>query len=196
MLVLTGFDDERRGVEAVAAGAQDYLVKGATAGAVLHRSLRYAVERRRAELTQQQLSIAQLEARENARLERGLLPAPLVSDPRLALATHYRPGRRRALLGGDFYDAVEEPGGRVHLVVGDVAGHGPDEAALGVCLRIAWRTLVLARRAGRRPARPPAGGARAGAPRRGRLHHLVHGHARARPLAARPCGWRAIRRRC
>jgi serine phosphatase RsbU (regulator of sigma subunit) len=145
VLVLTGLDDERRGVEAVAAGAQDYLVKGETTGAVLHRSLRYAVERRRAELAQQQLSIAQLEARENARLERGLLPAPLVSDPRLALATHYRPGRRRALLGGDFYDAVQDPDGRVHAVVGDVAGHGPDEAALGVCLRIAWRTLVLAR---------------------------------------------------
>jgi serine phosphatase RsbU (regulator of sigma subunit) len=144
VLVLTGLADERRGVEAVAAGAQDYLVKGGTSGAVLHRSLRYAVERRRAELVQQQLSIARLEARENARLERGLLPAPLVSDPALALATHYRPGRRRALLGGDFYDAVQEPGGRVHAVVGDVSGHGPDEAALGVCLRIAWRTLVLA----------------------------------------------------
>src|SRR5687768_14143801 len=42
VLVLTGLDDERRGVEAVAAGAQDYLVKGETTGAVLHRSLRYA----------------------------------------------------------------------------------------------------------------------------------------------------------
>jgi serine phosphatase RsbU (regulator of sigma subunit) len=144
VLVLTGLDDERRGVEAVAAGAQDYLVKGATSGAVLHRSLRYAVERRRAELAQQQLSIARLEARENARLERGLLPEPLVSDPTLALATHYRPGRRRALLGGDFYDAVQEPGGAVHVIVGDVSGHGPDEAALGVALRIAWRALVLA----------------------------------------------------
>jgi serine phosphatase RsbU (regulator of sigma subunit) len=28
-------------------------------------------------------------------------------------------------------------------LIGDVSGHGPDEAALGVCLRIAWRTLVL-----------------------------------------------------
>ena len=28
-------------------------------------------------------------------------------------------------------------------MIGDVAGHGADEAALGVCLRIAWRTLVL-----------------------------------------------------
>lgn len=144
VLVLTGLDDERRGVEAVAAGAQDYLVKGSVSGVLLARSLRYAVERRRAELTQQQLSIAQLEARENARLERGLLPAPLVADPRLALATHYRPGRRRALLGGDFYDAVQVPDGTVHVVIGDVSGHGPDEAALGVCLRIAWRTLVLA----------------------------------------------------
>jgi serine phosphatase RsbU (regulator of sigma subunit) len=32
----------------------------------------------------------------------------------------------------------------VHLLIGDVSGHGPDEAALGVALRIAWRTLVLA----------------------------------------------------
>ena len=144
VLVLTGLDDERRGVEAVAAGAQDYLVKGTTGGALLARSLRYAVERRRAELTQQQLSIAQLEARENARLERGLLPALLVSDPALTLATHYRPGRRRALLGGDFFDAFQTPDRTVHAVIGDVCGHGPDEAALGVCLRIAWRTLMLA----------------------------------------------------
>ena len=144
VLVLTGLDDERRGIEAVGAGAQDYLIKGSTSGVLLARSLRYAVERRRAELTQQQLSIAQLEARENARLERGLLPEPLVSDPTLVLASHYKPGRRRALLGGDFFDAVQTPGGTVHVVVGDVSGHGPDEAALGVSLRIAWRTLVLA----------------------------------------------------
>ena len=111
---------------------------------LLARALRYAAERRRAELTAQQLSIAQLEARENARLERGLLPAPLVSDPCLRLATHYRPGRRRALLGGDFFDAVQVGDDTVHVLIGDVSGHGPDEAALGVCLRIAWRTLVLA----------------------------------------------------
>jgi serine phosphatase RsbU (regulator of sigma subunit) len=144
VLVLTGLADEGRGVEAVAAGAQDYLVKGSTSGVLLARALRYAAERRRAELTAQQLSIAQLEARENARLERGLLPEPLVRDPRLELATEYRPGRRRALLGGDFFDAVEIEDGTVHALIGDVSGHGPDEAALGVCLRIAWRTLVLA----------------------------------------------------
>ena len=143
VLVLTGFDDERRGVAAVAAGAQDYLVKGQIDGHGLARAVRYAVERRRAEETRQQLEVARLHAEENARLERGLLPAPLVSDPALRLSAHYRPGRLRALLGGDFYDAVQDPDGTVHAVIGDVSGHGPDAAALGVCLRIAWRALVL-----------------------------------------------------
>jgi serine phosphatase RsbU (regulator of sigma subunit) len=143
VLVLTGLDDERRGIEAVVAGAQDYLVKGQTDGQGLSRAVRYAVERRRADEARQQLELARVHAEENARLERGLLPAPLVSDPRLQLSAHYRPGRRRALLGGDFYDAVQDPAGAVHAVIGDVSGHGPDAAALGVCLRIAWRTLVL-----------------------------------------------------
>lgn len=34
--------------------------------------------------------------------------------------------------------------GSLHVVVGDVCGHGPDEAAIGVSLRAAWRALVLA----------------------------------------------------
>jgi serine phosphatase RsbU (regulator of sigma subunit) len=148
VLVLTGLDDERRGIEAVGAGAQDYLVKGQIEGLGLGRAVRYAVERGRADEARQQLEVARVQADENARLERGLLPAPLVRDPRLTLSAHYRPGRRRALLGGDFYDAVEDASGAVHAVIGDVSGHGPDEAALGVCLRIAWRTLIIG---GRQP---------------------------------------------
>jgi serine phosphatase RsbU (regulator of sigma subunit) len=144
ILVLTGLDDALRGIEAVAAGAQDYLIKGKVDGDVLWRAIRDAVEPRRAEQAQSQLQAARMHAQENARLERGLLPTPLVSDPRLALAAHYRPGRSRALLGGDFYDAVQDRDGAVHAIIGDVCGHGPDEAALGVLLRIAWRTLVMA----------------------------------------------------
>jgi serine phosphatase RsbU (regulator of sigma subunit) len=59
------------------------------------------------------------------------------------IALFYRPGSARALLGGDFYDVVQTDSG-LHLIIGDVSGHGPDEAALGVALRIAWRSLVLA----------------------------------------------------
>jgi serine phosphatase RsbU (regulator of sigma subunit) len=38
------------------------------------------------------------------------------------------------------------PSGVVHAIVGDVCGHGPDEAALGVSMRVAWRSLVMAGR--------------------------------------------------
>lgn len=147
VLVLTGLDDERRGMEAVSAGAQDYLVKGQIDGQGLTRAVHYAVERLRADEARRELEVARLHAEENARLERGLLPAPLVHDDDLLLSAHYRPGRRRALLGGDFYDAVQDADGAVHAVIGDVSGHGPDAAALGVSLRIAWRTLVVGGRA-------------------------------------------------
>lgn len=144
VVVLTGHADERHGAEAVAAGAQDYLLKGQVDGQLVVRTLRYAVERVHADQVRDQLREQRLLARENRRLERGLLPSALLSDESWSFAARYRPGRNGALLGGDFYDAVEDPDGTVRLIVGDVCGHGPDEAALGVCLRIAWRSLVLA----------------------------------------------------
>ena len=60
------------------------------------------------------------------------------------MAARYRAGGEQRLLGGDFYDVVKPPDGWVHALIGDVCGRGPGEAALGVCLRVAWRALVLA----------------------------------------------------
>jgi serine phosphatase RsbU (regulator of sigma subunit) len=144
VVVLTGQHDQATGVAAVAAGAQDYLVKDQVDGPLLVKALRFARERKRAEQAEQQFLQQQLLARENARLERGLLPSPLLRDPHLELAARYRPGRNGSLLGGDFYDAIELADGTVHMMIGDVCGHGPDEAALGVAMRIAWRSLVMA----------------------------------------------------
>jgi serine phosphatase RsbU (regulator of sigma subunit) len=146
IIVLTGLDDERQGIDSLGAGAQEYLVKGRVDGPLLLRAIRYAIERTQAEAAGRELLEAQLQASENVRLERGLLPTALIRDPRVRLATTYRPGRRRALLGGDFYDAIEVEDGSVFVAIGDVSGHGPDEAALGACLRIAWRALMLAGR--------------------------------------------------
>lgn len=143
VVVLTGLADELLGAAAVRAGAQDYLVKGHVDGTLLQRVIRYAVERRQAEKVQLELSLAQALAGENARLARGLLPSPVVFDPRLTVATRYRAGGGQMQLGGDFYDLIETPDGWLHALVGDVCGRGPDEAALGVCLRVAWRTMVL-----------------------------------------------------
>jgi serine phosphatase RsbU (regulator of sigma subunit) len=146
IVVLTGEASEHLGEQAVRAGAQDYLVKGEVAGHMLNRVIRYAVERRRAEEAQRALHVAQILAQENARLERGLLPSPLLTDTRLSVSARCLPGGQQHLLGGDFYDVVETSDGWVHALIGDVCGRGPAEAALGVCLRVAWRTLVLAGR--------------------------------------------------
>ena len=146
IVVLTGEANEHLGELAVRAGAQDYLVKGEVAGHMLNRVIRYAVERRRAEEAQRALHVAQIHAQENARLERGLLPSPLLADSRLSVSARCLPGGKHMLLGGDFYDVVETSDGWVHALIGDVCGRGPAEAALGVCLRVAWRTMVLAGR--------------------------------------------------
>ena len=146
VVVLTGLADEHLGEEAVRVGAQDYLVKGQVDGNALVRVIRYAVERERSDELQRQLRDAQIFAEENRRLERGLLPSPLVTDDAPRVTARYSPGGQRLLLGGDFYDVIETADGWVHTVVGDVCGHGPDEAALGVSMRVAWRTMVLADR--------------------------------------------------
>jgi serine phosphatase RsbU (regulator of sigma subunit) len=143
--VLTGMEDEHLGAAAVAEGAEDYLIKGKVDGAVLARALRYAVERQRADQNALRLREVELREAESARLERGLLPQPLITTTAVHLNLFYLPGRasNRAVLGGDFYDAVQTSDDQLELLVGDVAGHDIDEAALGAELRVAWRALVL-----------------------------------------------------
>jgi PAS domain S-box-containing protein len=62
IVVLTGLDDERFALEAMRAGAQDYLVKGGFDSELLLRTIRYAVQRKRAEEEVRRLN-AELEQR-------------------------------------------------------------------------------------------------------------------------------------
>ena len=50
VVVLTGLAEEESGSQAVAAGAQDYLVKGRVDASMLAHATRYAIERKQAEL--------------------------------------------------------------------------------------------------------------------------------------------------
>jgi len=143
VVVLTGRTDTETGLKAVAAGAQDYLVKGEVDGELLSRSIRYAVQRRQLQAADEMLYRSRIQAEETVRFERALLPRPAIADDQLEVRVGYRAGRA-GVLGGDFYDVVQRPDGTVLALVGDVCGHGPDEAALGAVLRTAWRTLVLA----------------------------------------------------
>ncbi|MFD7025842.1 PP2C family protein-serine/threonine phosphatase [Promicromonospora sukumoe] len=143
VVVLTGNTSHDLGSAAVANGADDYLVKGEVDGDGLARCLRYATLRRRSAAQQIALFRSEVRAAETTRLERALLPKELVTDARVSVMVGYLPGGN-GLLGGDFFDTVERPDGTLVTVIGDVAGHGPDEAALGAAMRTAWRTLVLA----------------------------------------------------
>jgi anti-sigma regulatory factor (Ser/Thr protein kinase) len=55
----------------------------------------------------------------------------------------YLPSLRRVNLGGDWYDALELPEGRLGVAVGDVVGHGPRAAAVMGQLRSALRAIAM-----------------------------------------------------
>jgi diguanylate cyclase (GGDEF)-like protein len=57
IIVLSGLSDEEVAVQAVQDGVQDYLVKGEVTGALLVRAIRYAVQRKRAELELARLAL-------------------------------------------------------------------------------------------------------------------------------------------
>jgi PAS domain S-box-containing protein len=80
IVVLTGLADEALAVQAVQSGAQDYLVKGETPGPLVARSIRYALERNRAELEARRLAGEQA-AHATARAERARLHALLTQAP-------------------------------------------------------------------------------------------------------------------
>ncbi len=82
-------------------------------------------------------------ARLHATLEASLLPVMPIDHEDLEIVTAYRPGEDRLLLGGDFYDVMSLPDGRLAVILGDVAGHGPSAAALGARLRAGWQALSL-----------------------------------------------------
>src|ERR1039457_2385459 len=49
IIVMTGNNDERTGLDAIREGAQDYLIKGQTDENLLARSIKYSVERKQSE---------------------------------------------------------------------------------------------------------------------------------------------------
>jgi PAS domain S-box-containing protein len=76
-------------------------------------------------------------------LQRSLLPERLPEIEGLGLAARYLPAGAGAAIGGDWYDVLERPDGRVALVVGDVVGHGLRAATTMGQLRNAFRAYGL-----------------------------------------------------
>ncbi|MFI0941660.1 SpoIIE family protein phosphatase [Streptomyces sp. NPDC021020] len=73
-------------------------------------------------------------------LSRGLrrsMGATPPAAPGLTLATRYIPTGGGLVVGGDWYDVINLPGGRLAVVIGDVQGHDVHAAALMAQLRTA-----------------------------------------------------------
>jgi anti-anti-sigma factor len=92
----------------------------------LERALRYEREREVAEI-----------------LQRSLLPRELAQLPGAEVAMRYLPAVDGIAVGGDWYESIELPGGRVGLAVGDVVGRGVEAAAVMGQLRSAMRAFAL-----------------------------------------------------
>ncbi|MFC8047914.1 SpoIIE family protein phosphatase [Nocardia sp. NPDC057353] len=69
-------------------------------------------------------------------MQRALLPRGVPVLPGLEIAASYLLADTETAAGGDWFDAVALPGGRVALVVGDVVGHGVQASAIMGQLRV------------------------------------------------------------
>jgi len=89
------------------------------------------------------LRIYEREHRIAETLQRSLLPDRLPRLPGLDVAARYLPAASESEVGGDWYDVIAMPGGRVGLVMGDVAGKGLAAASMVGRLRSAMRAYAL-----------------------------------------------------
>ncbi|POX50620.1 stage II sporulation protein E [Streptomyces sp. Ru72] len=75
-------------------------------------------------------------------IRRSLLPATAQEFDGCRIAHGYLPAGHDNIIGGDWFDVLSRPGGRIGLVVGDAMGHGPESAVAMIQLRTAVRTLA------------------------------------------------------
>jgi serine phosphatase RsbU (regulator of sigma subunit) len=106
----------------------------------------------RAALAIRQAELYEEEHRIAASLQQGLLPQHLPSVDGLDVSAHYQAGGSAAEeVGGDWYDAFALPGGRLGIVVGDVAGRGILAASTMGQMRSVTRAYALAEQQRRLP---------------------------------------------
>ncbi|MEU4212943.1 SpoIIE family protein phosphatase [Streptomyces sp. NPDC026206] len=75
-------------------------------------------------------------------LQQAMLPRRIPDVPGANIAVRYRSARMGRDIGGDWYDAIPLPGGRVGAVIGDVQGHDTHAAAVMGQLRIVLRAYA------------------------------------------------------
>ncbi|OHE75461.1 MAG: hypothetical protein A2107_12030 [Verrucomicrobia bacterium GWF2_62_7] len=155
VVVLTGLDDETTAITAAKEGAQDYVVKGQFNRGLLVRAIRYAIERKRAEMElanyarqlrqkNQQMQADLDLARE---VQMALLPQQFPTfppgvapkDSALTFCGCYEPA---ATLGGDYYDVFPLSNSTAGVLICDVMGHGVRAGLLTAMIRALMEELT------------------------------------------------------
>ncbi len=114
---------------------------GTGAGPELPGLLRHASER--SALIIERARLYERERRIAATLQEDLMPDTLPEVPGVSMAAHFRSGGAGTQVGGDWYDALALPGGRLGIVIGDVAGRGVSAAARMGEMRAVARAYAL-----------------------------------------------------
>ena len=104
-----------------------------------------SLHRRRRDAEQLAATVEELYGREHAiahTLQHSLLPQTLPDVPGTEIAVRYVAGALGTEVGGDWYDVIALGGGRVTLVVGDVAGKGVKAAAVMAAMRYGTHAIA------------------------------------------------------
>jgi serine phosphatase RsbU (regulator of sigma subunit) len=155
VIMLTGQGDREIDIEAMKAGAADYLVKGRIDAAQLERSIRYSMDRfatleqlrsSRDSLrtTTQELEKAlrnindELETAK--RVQKSLLPQNVDAPAGIEFSAVYLPS---GVIGGDMYDVVKIDETHVAFLVLDVCGHGVPAALITAMAKVSFTRAIL-----------------------------------------------------
>ncbi len=140
-LIVSGSIGEEAAVAAMKAGAQDYLMKGNLTRlvAAVDRELKEAAGRRARRAAERALVAQEEEFRIAREIQQQLFPA---APPALAGFDIAGASRPAAATGGDYFDFITTPQGRLLAVVGDVTGHGIGPALLMADVRAYLRALA------------------------------------------------------
>ncbi len=134
IVVLTGLNDEKVGMEAMRAGAQDYLIKGEVNSDLLIRASRYAIERHRLEYKlSDALERLDREFEIIANVQNNLLPSEVPEIPGFDVTTYYQPAE---WAGGDYFDFLPVDSNTTGLLLADVSGRGAPAAVLMAMTRV------------------------------------------------------------
>lgn len=121
---------------------RDRTVLGSLAAAA-DDEVAHLLARRAADVARRETDDLRLRQRELlGLLQVSLLPPDLPPTPGLDLAVRYEPANAISGMGGDWYDVIDVGGGRVGLVVADVAGHDAPAVAVMAQLRPALHAFA------------------------------------------------------